>query len=105
MGGAPVRVDGRLQLVEGPRFPPGFDQEQVPVFNTNTALLRLDALDADYDLTLLSVVKDVDGREAVQLERLYHEVSAFVPSDFSRGAATRPAGSVPADQDAGGPRA
>ena len=46
MGGAPVRVDGRLQLVEGPRFPTRFDQELVPVFNTNTALLDLDALDA-----------------------------------------------------------
>jgi len=82
MGGAPIRVDGRLQLVEGPRFPPGFDQEQVPVFNTNTALLSLDALDADYDLTWLYVVKEVDGREAVQLERLYHEVSAFVPATY-----------------------
>ena len=27
MGGAPVRVDGKLQLVEGPRFPPSFEQD------------------------------------------------------------------------------
>ena len=84
MGGAPVRVDGKLQLVEGPRFPPSFDQELVPVFNTNTALFDLDALDVDYDLTWLYVLKDVDGRPAVQLERLYHEVSAFVPTQYSR---------------------
>jgi UTP--glucose-1-phosphate uridylyltransferase len=82
MGGAPVRVDGRLQLVEGPRFPPGFDQSLVPVFNTNTALFDLDALDADYELTWLYVLKDVDGRSAVQLERLYHEVSAFLDTQY-----------------------
>lgn len=82
MGGAPVRVDGRLQLVEGPRFPPSFDQELVPVFNTNTALFDLDALAGEYDLSWLHVLKDVDGRAAVQLERLYHEVSAFVPTQY-----------------------
>jgi UTP--glucose-1-phosphate uridylyltransferase len=82
LGGAPVRVDGKLQLVEGPRFPPSFDQRLVPVFNTNTALFDLDALDVDYDLTWLYVLKDVDGRQAVQLERLYHEVSALVPTQY-----------------------
>jgi UTP--glucose-1-phosphate uridylyltransferase len=82
MGGAPVRVDGKLQLVEGPRFPPSFDQELAPVFNTNTALIDIDALDEDYDLTWLYVQKTVEGREAVQLERLYHEVSALVPTQY-----------------------
>ena len=82
MGGAPVRVDGRLQLLEGPRFPPDFDQETVPVFNTNTALLHVDVLDAEHDLSWLYVLKDVEGRPAVQLERLYHEVSAFVETQY-----------------------
>lgn len=82
LGGAPVRVDGKLQLVEGPRFPPSFDQSLVPVFNTNTALFDLDALDDEYDLTWLYVLKDVEGRNAVQLERLYHEVSSFVPTQY-----------------------
>jgi UTP--glucose-1-phosphate uridylyltransferase len=82
MGGAPVRVDGKLQLLEGPRFPASFDQDLVPVFNTNTATFDLDALDTDYDLSWLYVLKDVDGRPAVQLERLYHEVSAFVPTQY-----------------------
>jgi UTP--glucose-1-phosphate uridylyltransferase len=82
MGGAPVRVDGRLQLLEGPRFPNGFDQELVPVFNTNTALLDLDALDRDYDLTWLYVEKEAGGRTAVQVERVYHEVSAFLPTTY-----------------------
>ncbi|MCS7008108.1 MAG: UTP--glucose-1-phosphate uridylyltransferase, partial [Gaiellaceae bacterium] len=82
MGGAPVRVDGRLRIVEGPCFPPGFDQRLVPVFNTNTALFDLVALDRDYDLTWLYVEKTVEGRPAVQLERLYHEVTATVPTTY-----------------------
>jgi len=82
MGGAPVRVNGRLQLVEGPRFPESFDQELAPVFNTNTAVVDIDALDVDYDLTWLYVRKSVEERDAVQLERLYHEISAFVPTQY-----------------------
>jgi UTP--glucose-1-phosphate uridylyltransferase len=82
MGGAPARVDGKLQLVEGPRFPPSFDQELIPVFNTNTTVVDLEALAGDYDLSWLYVLKDVDGRRAVQLERLYHELSAFVPAQY-----------------------
>jgi len=82
MGGAPVRVDGKLRLVEGPCFPETFDQELAPVFNTNTALLDIDALDADYDLSWVYVRKSVDDAVAVQLERFYHEVSAFVPAQY-----------------------
>ena len=82
LGGAPARVDGHLQIVEAPRFPPTFDQDRVPVFNTNTSLCDVDVFDSDYDLTWLYVRKEVDGRQAVQLERLYHEVSAFVPTTF-----------------------
>jgi len=82
MGGAPVRVNGRLQLVEGPRFPESFDQALTPVFNTNTAVLDIDVLDVDYDLTWLYVRKSVEERNAVQLERLYHEISAFVPTQY-----------------------
>jgi UTP--glucose-1-phosphate uridylyltransferase len=82
LGGAPVRVDGRLQLLEGPRFPPSFDQDLTPVFNTNTALFDLDALERDYDLTWLYVRKRAGKRESVQLERVYHEASAFVPTTY-----------------------
>ena len=82
LGGAPVRIDGRLQLLEGPRFPPGFDQELVPVFNTNTAVFDLDALDRDFDLTWLYVEKSAGSGVAVQLERVYHEASAFLPTTY-----------------------
>ncbi len=82
MGGAPVRVDGKLRLVEGPCFPESFDQDLTPVFNTNTALIDIDALDVDYDLSWVYVRKSVGDEVAVQLERFYHEVSAFVPAQY-----------------------
>jgi UTP--glucose-1-phosphate uridylyltransferase len=75
LGGAPARVDGRLGLLEGPQFPAGFDQERIVVFNTNTTTLATDAIDRDFDLRWIYVRKSVDGRNAVQLERLYHQVS------------------------------
>jgi UTP--glucose-1-phosphate uridylyltransferase len=82
MGGAPARVDGRLVLLEGPRFPPDFDHEPIPVFNTNTATIDLDVFEQEHELTWLYVEKDVDGRAAVQLEHLYHELASFVPAQF-----------------------
>jgi len=92
MGGAPARVDGRLGLLEGPQFPPSFDQDRIRVFNTNTATFRLDALDREFELPWLYVLKSVAGRGAVQLERLYHHASweldttlLEVPRDGARG--------------------
>ena len=92
MGGAPARVDGRLKTLEAPRFPPGFDHARIPVFNTNTAVADLGLFDRDYDLGWLYVEKDVDGRPAVQLERLYHELTWFVPARFLEVPRTGPRG-------------
>ncbi|MCP9486613.1 MAG: UTP--glucose-1-phosphate uridylyltransferase [Gaiellaceae bacterium MAG52_C11] len=82
LGGAPARVDGRLLLLEGPRFPPGFDTRRIAVFNVNTLTIQLDALERAYDLTWLYVEKTVDGRVAVQLEHLFHELTAFMPTTY-----------------------
>jgi UTP--glucose-1-phosphate uridylyltransferase len=68
--------------VEGPAFPPGFDQDSIPVFNTNTAIVDVEVLTEPVDLSWLVVEKEVAGRTAVQLERLYHELSAFVPTTY-----------------------
>ena len=100
MGGAPVRVDGRLQMLEGPRFPRSFDQELVPVFNTNTALFDLDALDRDYDLTWMYVQKDVDGRTAVQVERAVSRGFRLPADHVSRRPSPRTARTLHPDQDA-----
>jgi UTP--glucose-1-phosphate uridylyltransferase len=81
-GGAPARVDGHPQLLETMRFPPGFDQARIPVFNTNTSLIEVDVLAVPIELTWLVVEKTVDGELVVQFERLYHELSAHVPTTF-----------------------
>jgi hypothetical protein len=82
MGGAPARVDGRTVLLEAPRFPAGFDHDRLAVFNTNTAIADLALFERAYDLAWLFVLREAEGRHAVQLERLYHEVSWFVPTRF-----------------------
>ena len=81
-GGAPARVDGRLQLLESMRFPPAFDQSQIPVFNTNTSLITVEALAEPVDLTWLVAEKKVEGQTVVQFERVYHELSAHVSTTF-----------------------
>lgn len=83
-GGAPARVDGKPQIVEEFRFPEGFDQERIPVFNTNTFVLDAAAIDTDFPLTWFAVNKTVDGRPAIQFERLVGELTAFIPSAFLR---------------------
>ena len=82
MGGAPARVDGRVGLLEGPEFPADFDHERIPVFNTNTATFALDALDREFDLRWLYVRKSVAGRDAIQLEHLYHHASWELPTGY-----------------------
>jgi UTP--glucose-1-phosphate uridylyltransferase len=81
-GGAPARVDGKPQLLEALRFPPDFDQSRIPVFNTNTSLITTAALREPVDLTWLLAEKTVDDQPVVQFERLYHELSAHVPTTF-----------------------
>jgi UTP--glucose-1-phosphate uridylyltransferase len=83
-GGAPARVDGKPQVVEAFRFPQDFDQDAIPVFNTNTLLLDAAAVDRDFDLTWFAVDKQVNGRPCVQLERLVGELTAFLPCAFLR---------------------
>ena len=82
LGGAPVRVDGRPMVVEGMRFPPGFEAAALPFFNTNSLVVELDVLGRPYPLTWLYVEKEVDGRPAVQLERLVNELSALLPTTY-----------------------
>lgn len=83
-GGAPARVDGVPQIVESFRFPIGFDQDRIPVFNTNSFVLDAAAIDRDFPLTWFVVKKKVDGRDAVQFERLVGELTAHLPCGFLR---------------------
>ena len=81
-GGMPARVDGKLQVVEAFRFPENFDVSAIPVYNTNTFIFNADALDREFDLTWFVVEKKVDGKTAIQFERLAGELSAFLKTRF-----------------------
>ncbi len=92
-GGAPYLYQGRTQLIEGLRFPPGFDADIVDVFNTNTLWFTAAAIDREFELGRYYVEKSVEGRTAVQVEHLIGELTAHLPSSFLRvpreGVATR----------------
>ncbi|HLZ39265.1 MAG TPA: UTP--glucose-1-phosphate uridylyltransferase [Mycobacteriales bacterium] len=108
VGGAPARVDGRPVILESMRFPRGFDHSRLPVTNVNTVTFDIDALDRDFDLTWLYVEKTVEERTAVQIEHLYHEASATLPTTYLQVPATGPRGRFlpvkrPADLDAAQP--
>ena len=77
-GGCPVRIGGKLQILEGFRFPEEFDQDQVEVFNSNTLTFRTDALDRDFPFTWFCVRKRVGKDEIIQFERLVGQVTEFL---------------------------
>lgn len=81
-GGAPARVDGVPQIVEAFRFPPDFDQDEIPLFNTNTFVFNADAIDRDFDLTFFRVEKKVGDAKVIQFERLVGQLTAFLPTYF-----------------------
>jgi UTP--glucose-1-phosphate uridylyltransferase len=84
-GGIPVHAKGRLQVLEEFRLPVGFDATAVTVFNTNTFLVRASALDAaQIAWTYFEVEKKVEGRPALQFERLLQELTATLPSAYLR---------------------
>lgn len=76
-GGAPARVDGVPQIVEGFRLPPDLPPDYLPDFSTNTFLFSVDALDQDLQLPRHVVEKEVGGETVLQLESIACEVSAI----------------------------
>ena len=81
-GGAPAFVDGTLQVVEGFRWPEGFDTESLEIIATNTFVISVELLAETHALSWFYVEKTVDGRSAVQMERLINELSAHVPTNY-----------------------
>jgi hypothetical protein len=49
------------------------------VFNTNSFVIDLAAIDRPFELSWFAVNKEVDGKKAVQFERLVGELTAFLP--------------------------
>ena len=93
IGGFPARSDGRLIIVEAFRAPEGFDVSSAPVFNTNTFVFDAAALDAEFDLSWFAVQKQVDGRTAIQFERLVNQLTEHLDTTWlvmpREGAASR----------------
>jgi UTP--glucose-1-phosphate uridylyltransferase len=93
-GGIPVWADAedarghvtrRLQVLEEFRLPKGFDAAAVRVFNTNTFLVRAEALLRDeVRWSWFEVEKKVGERTAVQFERLLQELTAAMPAAYVR---------------------
>ncbi len=81
-GGAPAIVDDVLQIVEDFRFPENFDQDLIPVFNTNTFVFSAAALQRDFSLTWFAVRKVVDGVPVIQFERLAGELTSFLDARY-----------------------
>lgn len=82
-GGVPVHAEGKLQVLEEFRLPPDFDPSTVSVFNTNTFLVRaVPLLEQKLTWTYFEVEKKVDGRPAIQFERLLQEITAQMPSTY-----------------------
>jgi len=82
VGGAPAFVNGRLELVEGFRFPPGLEARHLPFLATNTFAISLRLLTGGHPLSWFYVEKTVDGRTAVQMERLVNELSRFAETTY-----------------------
>jgi UTP--glucose-1-phosphate uridylyltransferase len=82
VGGTPAFVEGRLEMVEGFRFPPGFDAARLPFLATNTFAISLRLLTAGHLLSWYYVEKSVDGRTVVQMERLVNELSRFTETTY-----------------------
>jgi UTP--glucose-1-phosphate uridylyltransferase len=84
-GGIPVHAEGKLQVLEEFRLPPSFDARTVDVFNTNTFLVSAEKLArAPFTWTFFEVEKKVDGRTAIQFERLIQEITAHLRTTYVR---------------------
>jgi UTP--glucose-1-phosphate uridylyltransferase len=75
VGGFPAIVGGRVAIVEAFRLPRSFDATTIPVFNTNTFVFDAAILAAHPDLDWFAVRKQVDGRDAIQFERLVGQLT------------------------------
>jgi UTP--glucose-1-phosphate uridylyltransferase len=93
-GGIPVRVDGKLRVLEEFRVPSSFDPKRVRVFNTN--VFHVDArklLELEMDWRFYTVKKRIEGGEVIQFERILNEITDELSTVYLRlprtGAAAR----------------
>ena len=88
----------------GDALPAGLRPGAIPVFNTNTSLIEVDALAEPVELTWLVVEKTVDERDRGAVRAALPRALGARPDDVPRRASPRAAGALPAGQGAGGSR-
>ena len=92
-GGIPVRLDGKPVVLEEFRIPSTFDPQTVPVFNVNSFAFGANELRSlKLDWTYFEVKKKVEGRTAIQYERLINEVTFALPTQYVRVPRSGPCG-------------
>jgi UTP--glucose-1-phosphate uridylyltransferase len=74
-GGAPARVNDRLQLVEEFLFPEAFEQNSISVFNTASYIFAAEILTQSFALPWYAVEKKVEGQTVIQFEHLAGDLS------------------------------
>jgi UTP--glucose-1-phosphate uridylyltransferase len=90
-GGIPVRHDGRPVILEEFRIPESFDAATVRVFNTNTFHVNARALrDLAFEWSYFVVQKKVEGKTAIQFERIVNEVTSHLDTVYLRVPRTGP---------------
>lgn len=82
VGGSPVIYQGKSQIVEGLRFPSDFPPQHLKYLATNTFVFRLDGLQWPFPLRRYLTSKQVEGRTALQFERITNELTAFLKGNF-----------------------
>ncbi|HTQ04080.1 MAG TPA: UTP--glucose-1-phosphate uridylyltransferase [Polyangiaceae bacterium] len=84
-GGIPVRVDGKLRILEEFRIPPSFDPQTVRVFNTNTFYVDARALlELEMDWRFFAVKKKVGDTPVIQFERIVNEITSELSTVYLR---------------------
>ena len=78
VGGFSAIENGKDVIMEAFRLPADFNTDDITVFNTNTFVFNLDALENTKDLSWFMVQKNVNGKKAVQCERLVGQMTEFV---------------------------
>ena len=75
VGGFPATVSGHVSIVEAFRLPLWFEVSNISVFNTNTFVFDAASLANHPLLDWFAVKKQVDGRDAIQFERLVGQLT------------------------------
>lgn len=76
-GGVPAIVNGKLQVVEGIRFPEGFDPSCMPYFNTNSFWIAPELLNEEYEFSWFVIEREAFGKKVIQFETLIGEITAY----------------------------